>query len=190
MSTAKAAKQRIAGRPPRGEGRLSHERILRAARNLIEKGGAESLSLRATARKLRVDPMSLYTYYNGRSALIRALVEDAFSRVKMPRSSGRWKNELSSFALSYVRKASTNRALILAMIQDPAAAAGLAEKWNAALAACLAASGLRNSDSRPAIHALIDLLNGYALAGPMSPAGLRSELGILFSGIEVRMERS
>lgn len=49
------------------------EKILRAARRLLNSKGFERLSLRAVARSARLAPSSLYEYFDGRDELLEAV---------------------------------------------------------------------------------------------------------------------
>lgn len=61
-----ARRLRPSALPPR-------ERILRAARRLLEAKGFERLSLRAVARRAHLAPSSIYEYFDGRDQLLEAL---------------------------------------------------------------------------------------------------------------------
>jgi AcrR family transcriptional regulator len=52
-------------------------KILKAARNLFERGGLEGLSLREVAKRVGLTPMAIYRHYATKEALVDALVLDA-----------------------------------------------------------------------------------------------------------------
>ncbi len=54
-------------------------RILEAARALFDEGGAGALSIRAIASRASMPTMTLYSYFPGKVALIRALWSEAFA---------------------------------------------------------------------------------------------------------------
>src|SRR5262245_30124454 len=54
---------------------LSRDRILRAAVELADRDGIESLSMRNLARDLGVDPMSLYNHVRDKDALLEGAVD-------------------------------------------------------------------------------------------------------------------
>lgn len=53
-------------------------RILAAARDLFESAGAAGLSIRAIAARAAMPPMTLYSYFPSKSAIVRALWSEAF----------------------------------------------------------------------------------------------------------------
>lgn len=53
-------------------------RILEAARELFQTGGVASLSVRAIAARAGMPAMTLYGYFPGKTAIIRALWSEAF----------------------------------------------------------------------------------------------------------------
>ncbi|WP_232283199.1 TetR/AcrR family transcriptional regulator C-terminal domain-containing protein [Gordonia alkanivorans] len=63
------------GRPRRGSETLTRERVLRAALDVIDEDGLDSISMRKVARRLSVDPMSLYNHVNGKEAILDGIAE-------------------------------------------------------------------------------------------------------------------
>jgi len=54
-------------------------RIFTAARELFDQGGAEGVSMRRIADKVRITPMAIYRHYPDRDALLNALMVDGFA---------------------------------------------------------------------------------------------------------------
>jgi TetR/AcrR family tetracycline transcriptional repressor len=77
----------------RGE-RLSRERILDAARALVEQDGLESLSMRRLAHDLDVWPMSLYRYFQDKEELVAALADAATQEIASPSPDGPWREQI------------------------------------------------------------------------------------------------
>src|SRR5262245_28023639 len=64
------------GRPPKGSGdALSRARVLREALALVDEEGLDAVSMRKLARRLGVDPMSLYNHVEGKDALLDGIAE-------------------------------------------------------------------------------------------------------------------
>jgi TetR/AcrR family tetracycline transcriptional repressor len=64
------------GRPPKdSDDTLSRERILREALALVDEEGLDAVSMRKLARRLGVDPMSLYNHVDGKDALLDGVAE-------------------------------------------------------------------------------------------------------------------
>jgi AcrR family transcriptional regulator len=54
---------------------------LSSARDLIDKEGYESLTLRKLAQRMQCSPMALYTYFTDKQALLTALALEGFERL-------------------------------------------------------------------------------------------------------------
>jgi AcrR family transcriptional regulator len=78
--------------------RLSRSRILAAALELVDLDGLEALTMRRLADQLKVDPMSLYNYVDGKDALLDGLAEALWAEVKPTDSAAGWKETLRSLA--------------------------------------------------------------------------------------------
>jgi TetR/AcrR family tetracycline transcriptional repressor len=59
------------GRPPR----LSRDRIVEAALDLVDRTGIHGLTMRALARELRVDPMAVYRHVRDKDDLLGAMCD-------------------------------------------------------------------------------------------------------------------
>jgi AcrR family transcriptional regulator len=54
-------------------------RIFAATRELFDQGGAEGVSMRRIADKVRITPMAIYRHYPDKDALLNALMVDGFA---------------------------------------------------------------------------------------------------------------
>jgi AcrR family transcriptional regulator len=70
---------------------LSKQRVLRAAVDLADRGGLESLTMRKLADELGVGTMSLYYYVPNKDELIDGMVEIVFSEITLPPADTEWK---------------------------------------------------------------------------------------------------
>jgi AcrR family transcriptional regulator len=57
------------------------ERILRAARDLFERGGAEAVSMRRVAQVVGLTPMAIYRHFPNREALLKRISDDSFDEI-------------------------------------------------------------------------------------------------------------
>lgn len=57
------------------------ERILKAARRLFERGGAEAVTMRAVATAVGLTPMAIYRHFENRDALLARIGEDSFEAI-------------------------------------------------------------------------------------------------------------
>jgi AcrR family transcriptional regulator len=85
-------------RSPRG--RLSKERVFRAAVDLADREGLESCAMRRLADELDVGVMSLYYYVSSKDELIRAMIDIVFAEIELPPDDVDWKTAMRRRALS------------------------------------------------------------------------------------------
>src|SRR5262249_51463896 len=97
-STRPSAKGGASAKTRRGE--LSRGRILATALELVDQDGLEALTMRRLAEQLKVDPMSLYNYVDGKDALLDGLAEQLWSEVPLPDRAKGWKSVLRAYAIS------------------------------------------------------------------------------------------
>src|SRR5947208_5220887 len=91
---ARAARK---GQPPEAAApaqKLSRERILEAAVDVVEREGLDALSMRRLAQELDVWPMSVYRYFRDKDELLDAVVGRAAERVSLPGEAGSWREQL------------------------------------------------------------------------------------------------
>jgi TetR/AcrR family tetracycline transcriptional repressor len=74
--------------------RLSHERILAAARDVVDAEGLGALSMRRLAQELDVWPMSVYRYFRDKDELLDALAASAVGEVALPRPGASWQEQM------------------------------------------------------------------------------------------------
>lgn len=79
---------------------LSRERVLRAALQLADEGGIESLSMRKVAEALGVRAMSLYNHVANKDDMIDGIVDRVVSDIELPRFDLDWKTAMRRRAIS------------------------------------------------------------------------------------------
>jgi len=85
----------------RGRGRpakLSREAILSAALALLDREGADALTMRGVAGQLGVEAMSLYRHVADRAALLEGLADRLAAEIEPRDPSGDWADALRGFA--------------------------------------------------------------------------------------------
>lgn len=83
-------------------GRLSRERVLATALEIVDRDGLSALSMRGLGSELGVEAMALYRYADGKDALLDGLVEALFVELESaldgePAARG-WRGELDRIA--------------------------------------------------------------------------------------------
>lgn len=57
------------------------DRILRAARALFERGGAQAVSMRRVGQAVGITPMAIYRHFPNREALLQRISDDSFEQI-------------------------------------------------------------------------------------------------------------
>jgi TetR/AcrR family tetracycline transcriptional repressor len=73
---------------------LSRERILAAARVVVEGEGLEALSMRRLAQELDVWPMSVYRYFRDKDELVDAVAASSAEAFELPSRRGSWRTQM------------------------------------------------------------------------------------------------
>jgi TetR/AcrR family tetracycline transcriptional repressor len=63
---------------------LTHERVVEAALQIVDRDGLEKLSMRRLGAELGVDPMAVYYYIPNKAALLDGLVEALMNKLGVP----------------------------------------------------------------------------------------------------------
>ena len=77
---------------PRSEPRRPWNRaqLLRAAIDLADKGGIESLSMRKLSQELGGGTMSLYNHFSNKDDLLYGMIDSVFSEIELPAGEHDW----------------------------------------------------------------------------------------------------
>ena len=79
---------------------LSRERVLRAAINLADESGIESLSMRKLGLELGVEAMSLYNHVANKEEILDGMVDIVVSEIDLASDGGDWKTQLRNRILA------------------------------------------------------------------------------------------
>src|SRR3954468_7614056 len=83
-----------------GRGRLSRDRVLRAAVGLADSGGLESLTMRRLGQHLGVEAMSLYKHVANKEDLLDGMVDLVFAQIELPSPDSGWRIAMRERAVS------------------------------------------------------------------------------------------
>lgn len=185
--------RRRAGRPAAGQGVLTVDRILAAALELVDEHGLDALSMRRLARRLDVDPMSIYHHLPNKAAVISGLVELVFSQMQPPETGDDdWAEQVRAWVHAYHDLTRAHPHLVLQIVTDPAAVSRAAQLINEPLHTALTRAGLPSAKIAGCAGMFVDYVNGFALAevGPppaagqsAAPAGFDTGLDIMLLGV-------
>jgi AcrR family transcriptional regulator len=147
--------------PPRRPG-LTRALITETALKLADAGGVDSLSMRALAKELGVEAMSLYNHIRNKDDLLDGVVDSVVGRIDLPRTGGHWQDELR-------RRAQSMRTVFLAHPWAPPLIVGRINvgpnmlAFNEATLGCLRAAGFSYVQADHAMNALDSLIYGFHL---------------------------
>jgi AcrR family transcriptional regulator len=79
---------------------LTRERVLKAALDLADEGGIESLSMRKLAHSLGVEAMSLYNHVANKADLVDAMVDLVVGEIELPQATEEWDVAVRACAIS------------------------------------------------------------------------------------------
>ena len=103
------------------------DRIASAARRLLDKEGADAVTMRRVAVAVRITPMAIYRHYPNRAALLNALADEGFeelaARLAGERFSGDIEERLMKLTEIYLDHALQNPRLFELMFLKPRAGA-------------------------------------------------------------------
>src|SRR5580693_3909343 len=99
----------VAMTPPRaagdtnanGDGKITREALLTAALDIIDRDGADGLSMRRLARAVGRDPMILYRHAPNKAALLDGVAETVLTQLTVDATDPDWAGQLRSVARNY-----------------------------------------------------------------------------------------
>lgn len=150
--------------------RLSPERIVNAAIELVDEEGLEALSMRKLARRLGVEAMSLYHHVRSKEALLDLMVDRVFDGVELDLSAELWHDQMTSGMYALRTALMTHPNLLPVVATRPVMSEDTMSLVELGLAA-LVDAGFSLERSRQIITVLVSFAVGHALteagASPM-----------------------
>lgn len=178
---------RAMGRPRAGERRLTRERILQAALELVDREGMAALSMRRLAAALDVDPMAIYHHLDGKEAVIAGLVELAFRELRIPPADKQdWRGQVRAIAAAYRDLAMRHPNLILHLVTSASWAVSSVLDLNEALYKALEETGLPPQLTIAAADLIVDYIHGYVLGMASAHPGQPDGRGALLTLLEAQ----
>src|SRR5918999_729915 len=153
---------RSSTRPRAPRGRLSKERIFRAAVDLADVGGLESLTMRRLADKLGVGAMSLYYYVPSKDELITGMVDIVFAEIELPPRDVDWKTAMRRRAAS-TRKALNRHRWAVGLMESQDMPGPASIRLHDAVLGCLREAGFSIEMTIQAYSVIDAYIYGFAL---------------------------
>ena len=84
-----------------GDGKITREAVLAAALDIVDRDGADGLSMRRLARAVGRDPMILYRHAPNKAALLDDVAETVLAQLTVDATDPDWVGQLRSVARNY-----------------------------------------------------------------------------------------
>ncbi len=104
-----------------GDGKITRDVVLAAALEIIDRDGAEGLSMRRLARALNRDPMILYRHAPNKAALLDGVAEIVLAQLKVDPADPDWATQLRAIARDYRRLALAHPHVVPLLVTRPLA---------------------------------------------------------------------
>lgn len=154
------ASQADQGAEPRAP--LSRERLLRAAINLADDSGIESLTMRKLAQVLGIEAMSLYYYVASKADLLDGMVELVVSEMELPSDGADWKAAMRNSTISAYKTLLRHRWAARLMMSSIRVSPARSQ-WMEGILRCLREGGFSANLTHHAYHALESHIMGFTL---------------------------
>ncbi|MFI5062545.1 MAG: TetR/AcrR family transcriptional regulator C-terminal domain-containing protein [Streptosporangiales bacterium] len=156
----------VAGANP--DGKITRDVVLAAALELIDRDGAEGLSMRRLARALNRDPMVLYRHAPNKAALLDGVAEIVLAQLKVDPADPDWAGQLRAIARDYRALALAHPHVVpLLVIRPLATPLGVRPQGTLrpleGVLALLTRAGFSGPDALHIYRALFGFLHGHVL---------------------------
>lgn len=142
--------------------RLTREHVLERAVALADRNGLQKLTMRALAKELGVEAMSLYHHVANKDALLDAMVDRVFAEIALPAQDVAWKDALRARAVS-AREALVRHPWALGLIESRGAPGPANLRHHDAVLGCLRAGGFSVAAAAHAYSLLDSYIYGFVL---------------------------
>jgi AcrR family transcriptional regulator len=150
------------------DGKITRELVLAAALELIDRDGADGLSMRRLAAALDRDPMILYRHAPGKAALLDGVVETVLNQLCVDPADPDWTAQLRAVARAYRALALAHPNVVPLLVTRPLATP-LALRPHGTLRpledvlTLLTGAGFSGPDALHVYRAFFGFLNGHVL---------------------------
>lgn len=156
------------GKVPSGDRRLTRDRVLEAALELVDREGLDALSMRAVGKMLGTGPMALYRYTPTRAALLDGVAESVFRQIEPIRTDVPWQPELRRAAHTLRNIALKHPNVVPLMVTRPPMPLGLRPlvilRPLEQFVELLTGAGFAATDALRAYRAFFGFVHGHLLA--------------------------
>lgn len=161
---------------------LTRQRVLRAAVELADAGGVETLSMRKLGEAVGVEAMSLYNHVANKDDLLDGMVDLVFGEVELPRPGDDWRQAMRQRAIS-MRLALSRHRWAIGLMESRSTPGPATLRHHDAVLGCLRQGGLSLTLTAHAISVLDSYIYGFALQEKSLPFGTPEETAELAESI-------
>ena len=141
--------------------RWSRAQVVRAAIDLADQGGIESLSMRKLSQELGGAPMSLYNHVSNKVDLLDGMIDTLFSEIELPVGED-WKATMRQRAIS-IRTVMTRHPWAIGLMESRKTPGPSTLRHHDAVIGCFRDAGFSIQQAAHAFSALDSYIYGFAL---------------------------
>jgi AcrR family transcriptional regulator len=159
---------RAAGEAANGSDKITREVVLAAALEIIDRDGAEALSMRRLAAALDRDPMIIYRHAPNKAALLDGVTETVLAQLKVDPADPDWAAQLRTVARNYRQLALAHPHVVPLLVTRPLATPLALRPLGTLrpledILTLLTRAGFTGSDALHIYRALFGFLHGHVL---------------------------
>lgn len=168
--------------PQQARETLTRQRVLRAAVELADTGGLETLSMRKLGEAVGVEAMSLYNHVANKEDLLDGMIDLVFAEVELPTPDDDWRQAMRQRALSMRHVLSRHRWAI-GMMESRSTPGPATLHHHDAVLGCLRQGGFSLTLTAHAVSILDSYIYGFALQEKTLPFNTPDETAELAESI-------
>jgi AcrR family transcriptional regulator len=153
--------------------RLNTDRVLRAAIDIADKRGIESLTMRKLAQKLGVEAMTVYYYFAKKDDIVDGILDLVVSEIEVPAKGGDWRAALRQSAIS-AHKVLLRHPWACSLMMSPARIRPARLRYMESLLGRLREAGFSAEMTHHAYHALDSHILGFTMWEVGYTTGIRA----------------
>lgn len=146
-----------------GEEQASRDRIVAAARSIVETDGVEALSMRKVAAEVGLAPTAIYWHLGSREDLLHAVLDTLIVDLAPIDAEGENPRDRISSVVHAARQAYLDGIRTLQLANEVGRGAELSLRSQVALARELTGAGLRGEAGAVALRSLLFLIGGFVM---------------------------
>jgi AcrR family transcriptional regulator len=156
--------------------KLERDRVIVAAKQILDREGIDALTMRRLATELGVAPMTLYSYVHDKDDLLRAVTEEIARELRLPEGNGPWREEMAQLMQALYRVLVANPFIVELRLRGPIVGRE-ALRLNDAGLRILENAGFSKEQAAFGYRSLLVVTYGFAAFGP--PADSDADAGVV-----------